>query len=50
MQIEIKSSNKRVSELLAITAMTLLLIHIIDAFNINTIIEECTSKTARPLI
>ena len=30
MQIEIKSSNQRVSELLAITAMTLLLIHIID--------------------
>jgi hypothetical protein len=30
MQIEIKSYNQRVSELLAITAMTLLLIHIID--------------------
>jgi hypothetical protein len=30
MQNEIKSSNQRVSELLAITAMTLLLIHIID--------------------
>lgn len=30
MQIEIKPSNQRVSELLAITAMTLLLIHIID--------------------
>ena len=30
MQIEIKSCNQRVSELLAITAMTLLLIHIID--------------------
>ena len=30
MQIEIKASNQRVSELLAITAMTLLLIHIID--------------------
>ena len=30
MQIEIKSYNHRVSELLAITAMTLLLIHIID--------------------
>jgi hypothetical protein len=30
MQIEIKSFNQRVSELLAITAMTLLLIHIID--------------------
>jgi len=29
-QIEIKSYNQRVSELLAITAMTLLLIHIID--------------------
>ena len=30
MQIEIKSSNQRVSKLLAITAMTLLLIHLID--------------------
>ena len=30
MQIEIKSYNQRVTELLAITAMTLLLIHIID--------------------
>jgi hypothetical protein len=30
MQIEIKPYNQRVSELLAITAMTLLLIHIID--------------------
>ena len=30
MKFEIKSSNQRVSELLAITAMTLLLIHIID--------------------
>ena len=30
MQIEIKSYNQRISELLAITAMTLLLIHIID--------------------
>jgi hypothetical protein len=30
MQIEIKSYNQRVSELLAMTAMTLLLIHIID--------------------
>ena len=30
MQIKIKSYNQRVSELLAITAMTLLLIHIID--------------------
>jgi hypothetical protein len=30
MQIEIKSSNQRVSKLLAMTAMTLLLIHIID--------------------
>jgi quinol-cytochrome oxidoreductase complex cytochrome b subunit len=30
MEIEIKSYNQRVSELLAITAMTLLLIHIID--------------------
>jgi hypothetical protein len=30
MQIEIKSYNQRVSGLLAITAMTLLLIHIID--------------------
>ena len=30
MQIEINSSNQRVSELLAITAMTLLLIHIMD--------------------
>jgi hypothetical protein len=30
MQNEIKSYNQRVSELLAITAMTLLLIHIID--------------------
>lgn len=30
MQIEINSSNQRVSELLAITAMTLLLTHIMD--------------------
>src|SRR5919205_481775 len=30
MQIEIKSSNQRVSKLLAMTAMTLLLVHIID--------------------
>ena len=30
MQIEIKSSNQRVSKLLALTAMTLLLVHIID--------------------
>gem|GEM_PF-5257952 len=30
MHIEIKSSNQRVSKLLAMTAMTLLLVHLID--------------------